>query len=161
MKNSIELQFYNTSHLVDLCSYSLNKKQLHFSALPVKALTKITERKIINAYPISILHQNTAIGFFVLDEGEDKFEFTSNSNALLLRSLSINPKFQGKGYGKQAMILLDKFVSTHFSHITELCLSVNIKNESAHQLYLDVGFIDMEKLKQGNYGPQYMMHKFI
>lgn len=161
MKKTIELQFYQASHFHDLSIYTLDENQLHFSALPAKALTKIAQRKIINAYPVSILHQNKAIGFFILDEGEDKFEFTSNSNALLLRSLSINPKFQGKGFGKQAMILLDEFVSTHFSHITELCLSVNIKNKSAYQLYLDVGFIDMEKLKQGNYGPQYMMHKFI
>ena len=90
--------------------YSLPKEQMRFTALPTETFERLKSRTDNYAKPITILLDNEPIGFFVLDYGEDKLELTNNKNSLLIRSLSINPVYQGKGYGKIAMNLVDYFV---------------------------------------------------
>ena len=101
------------------------------------------------------------IGFFVLDYGEDKLDLTKNENSLLLRSLSINPAFQGKGFGKIAMNLVDDFVKENFPTIDELVLAVNFLNKSAYDLYLKVGYIDDGSQREWHNGMQHLLRKKI
>ena len=84
---------------------------------------------------------------------------TDNENSLLVRSLSINPKHQGKGYGKIAMLLVDSFVKENFPTIDELVLAVNFKNKSAYNLYLKVGYTDDGSQREWLSGPQHLLKK--
>lgn len=158
MKN-IQLKFYNESHLETLISYTLSEEQTKFTALPFQAFERLKERTDNHAKPITIMLDNEPIGFFVLDYGEDKLEMTDNENSLLVRSLSINPKHQGKGYGKIAMNLVDRFIKENFPTIDELVLAVNFKNKAAYDLYLKVGYIDNGSQREWYNGSQHLLKK--
>ncbi len=97
----------------------------------------------------------------MLDYGDDKLEMTNNKNSLLVRSLSINPQYQGKGYGKVAMNLVDGFVKDNFPTIDELVLAVNFNNKSAYDLYLKVGYIDDGSQREWVNGMQHLLRKKI
>jgi len=108
---------------------------------------------------VTILQDEKPAGFFVLDFGEDKLDLTDNEKSVLLRSLSVNPDLQGKGIGKAAMQLVDRFVRENFPDCDEIVLAVNQKNISAYQIYLKTGYLHEGKSRMGRSGPQYLMHK--
>ncbi|WP_456271464.1 GNAT family N-acetyltransferase [Bacillus sp. AK031] len=146
----MKLEFFNENHQEDLNAFSLVEEQHQFTALPSEAL----EIKDENRFPIVMSDQGKAVGFFVLHKGEAIKEYTANSNALLLRAFSVNRIHQGKGFAKEAMILLPSFTFMHFPDTDEIVLAVNEKNLSARSLYLKSGFEDHGKKLMGRKGWQ-------
>ena len=54
----------------------------------------------------------------------------------------IDKKYQGNGYGKEAMKLAIDFIKTYPSGKTDYCwLSYEPENEVARKLYLSLGFL--------------------
>lgn len=160
--NDLVLKFHDSSHNEALLEYNLPEDQLRFTALPKNALDRIAAREDQLAKAISILADNRPIGFVVLDYGQDKFELTDHQNALMVRSFSINPFYQGKGYGKKAMQLLDEFVKEFYPSIQQLVLAVNFENKRAYQLYLSIGYQDLGKFRDGYHGDkQHLLTKII
>ncbi|WP_333661891.1 GNAT family N-acetyltransferase [Chishuiella changwenlii] len=155
----LQLRFYEQKHYNDLVNYSLPEEQLYFTALPLQVFERLEQREDDFAKAVTILLDEKPIGFFVLDFGEDKMDLTNNANSLLLRSLSINPKYQGEGYGKSAMLLMDSFVKEHYPIVEELVLAVNFKNKSAYNLYLKVGYIDDGSVREMEKGKQHLLRK--
>ncbi|CAD7801099.1 hypothetical protein CHRY9390_00728 [Chryseobacterium aquaeductus] len=156
-----ELKFYRPEDLSEL-DYVLDEIQSQFTATAKQTLVKIEDRNQSGdffAYPITIFHDEKVAGFFVLDFGNDKFEFTENPHSVLLRSLSVNPDFQRLGIGKSAMTEVDHFIREHFSECNEIVLAVNEKNISAFQLYLRTGYMSDGKMREGRCGPQFLMSK--
>lgn len=98
-----------------------------------------------------------ALWLFVLDLSDDKLEYTDNAKAVLLRSFSVNPRYQGKGIGKAAMLLVPAFVKQKFPGTDEIILSVNVSNAPAYALYLDCGFKQEERTVTGRSGLQYIL----
>ena len=96
-----------------------------------------------------------------MDFGIDKLDLTENENSTLLRSLSINPEYQGKGIGKTAMIVLSDFVKENFPECDEVVLAVNFNNKSAYDLYLKCGFKDEGKTREFKNGYQHLLSKRI
>lgn len=129
--------------------------------MPKATLEIIKEKNTGDKFPVTIFFQNKAVGFFVLDFGADKFELTENENSTLLRSLSINPDYQGKGIGKTSMIILSDFVKENFPDCDEVVLAVNFNNNSAYDLYLKCGFEDQGKKRQMSKGWQNLLSKKI
>ena len=160
-KDKIELKHLETKHLEALMNYSLPEDQINFTALPKLAFERLAERMDNLAHPITILLDDKPSGFFILDYGDDKIELTKNENSLLVRSLSINPVYQGLGYGKVAMKMMDDFVKEYFPTINELVLAVNFKNRSAYQLYLNVGYVDDGSQREWYNGKQHLLKKHI
>lgn len=157
----ISLKFYKEEDFPEL-DYVLDTIQSQFTATAKQTLEKIKERNLNKdflAYPVSIFDDGKAAGFFVIDFGKDKFEFTENNDSALIRSLSINPDFQGKGIGKQAMIEVDYFIKNHFPDCNEIVLAVNEANTLAFQLYIKTGYVYEGKVKEGRCGSQYQMSK--
>lgn len=157
----INLKFYRQEDLSDL-DYALDEAQAQFTATTKQALEKIEERNQKDdffAYPVSIVSDEQAVGFFVLDFGNDKYELTDNENSVLLRSLSVNPEFQGRGIGKRAMMEIDDFIKEHFKDCNEIVLAVNEKNTSAFQMYVKAGYSFEGKIREGRNGPQFIMFK--
>lgn len=113
-----------------------------------------------DAYKVVVLGDELcrAVGFFVLDFGQDKYRYTDNPNAVLLRSMSINPAFQGMGYAKNALNFkcLQEFCKTHISLCHEIVLGVNHANVSAQRLYEKVGFIRQARTVMGQKGEQWV-----
>ncbi|MGO4708796.1 GNAT family N-acetyltransferase [Chryseobacterium sp. 2TAF14] len=159
----VELQFFTPKDLSEL-NYELDEIQAQFSALPKQALERIEARNLNEdffAYPITVFYDEKIAGFCVLDFGNDKFELTDNQDSVLLRSLSVNPEFQGKGIGKSIMVVLDDFIKEHFKDCNEVVLSVNERNNFAFQIYLKVGYIYNGKKINGRSGPQLVMSKIL
>ncbi|WP_445431548.1 GNAT family N-acetyltransferase [Chryseobacterium indoltheticum] len=157
----VDLQFFEPKDLPEL-NYELDEIQAQFSALPQQALERIEARNQNDdffAYPITIFYDEKVAGFCVLDFGDDKLALTDNADSVLLRSLSINPEFQGIGIGKSVMIVLDHFIKEHFKDCNEVVLSVNERNDLAFQIYLKTGYIFEGKKIEGRSGPQFVMFK--
>jgi len=157
----VDLQFFEPKDLPEL-NYELDEIQAQFSALPKQALERIEARNQNDdffAYPITIFYDEKVAGFCVLDFGDDKLALTDNADSVLLRSLSINPEFQGIGIGKSVMIVLDQFIKEHFKDCNEIVLSVNERNNLAFQIYLKKGYIFEGKKIEGRSGPQFVMFK--
>lgn len=157
----VTLQFYKKEDFSAL-NYVLDDVQMRHTSTVDLALKRTRERienEIFTDYPITIFYNEKAVGFFILDFGKDKFELTQNENSILIRSLSINPKFQGQGIGKSAMFLVTDFIQTNFPNVNEIVLTVNVKNEIAHQIYVEVGFQFEGKTKEGRSGLQYVLCK--
>lgn len=157
----VDLQFFEPKDLPEL-NYKLEEIQAQFSALPQQALERIEARNQNDdffAYPITIFYDEKVAGFCVLDFGDDKLALTDNADSVLLRSLSINPEFQGIGIGKSVMIVLDHFIKEHFKDCNEIVLSVNERNDLAFQIYLKTGYIFDGKKIEGRSGHQFVMFK--
>ncbi|PWN64981.1 GNAT family N-acetyltransferase [Chryseobacterium phosphatilyticum] len=154
----INLQFFTQEDFSRL-NYALDENQSQFAATVERALLNIERREDNDAFPITIMKDNTPAGFFVLDFGEDKFELTDNKDSVLVRSLSVNPEMQGTGIGKGAMMKVDDFVRENFQNCNEIVLAVNQRNESAYHIYLENGYIYEGKTRIGRSGPQYLMYK--
>lgn len=154
----VKLNFFKREDLSEV-SYTLDEVQSKYTSTAEFALNRIKERNTGLEFPITIFEDEKAAGFFTLDFGEDKLDLTDNPNSTLLRSLSINPKFQGKGIGKASMIQIDDFVKENFKNCDEIVLAVNQNNTSAYDLYIKVGYKFDGKTRIGRSGPQRLMYK--
>ena len=137
----IELMTYNAYHYNDL-NYKLNEKQEKFTFTIDYCINKRKDLDSNFKKVVTILSDKKPVGFFILDIGKDKFSLKNNENALLLRSLSVNPNTQGQGIGKNAILQLPTFVKNNYKNINEIILSVHKYNIHANKLYLSVGFED-------------------
>ncbi|UNU73104.1 GNAT family N-acetyltransferase [Moraxella nasovis] len=92
----------------------------------------------------------------MLDFGQDKFCYTDNPNALLLRSMSVNPIYQG--YAKQALdkALLTAFCKAYVPKCDEIVLGVNHANVTAQKVYEKVGFKKCQRTYLGQAGVQFV-----
>jgi RimJ/RimL family protein N-acetyltransferase len=150
--NYIQLCHFLNEYVDVLNSFDLPKEQEQFTSLPIN-YQEVTDGQ----YRIVILCDNEPVGFFLLHSTDRVKEYSGNPKAMLLTSLSINHKNQGKGYAKQAMLLLKDFVESKFPNCNEIVLVVNHKNITAQLLYLKVGFQDTGERKMGPIGEQYIM----
>jgi hypothetical protein len=91
----VYLRFFIPEDLAGL-RYVLDEEQSLYTSTAEQALERIKERGDNLAFPVSIFEDGNQQAFLVLDFGADKFDITDNPNSVLLRSLSINPDFQGK-----------------------------------------------------------------
>ncbi|MFS0749422.1 GNAT family N-acetyltransferase [Oceanobacillus sp. 1P07AA] len=148
----VELHLFRDEFEDELKSFTLPDDQERFTALPDKILT-VTDGQ----YRVVILNQGTPVGFFILHCTERVQEYSNNPNAMLLTSLSINHKHQGKGYAKKGMLALERFIVSNFPDCNEIVLAVNHKNLPAQQLYKHVGFTDTGRRKIGAIGEQFIM----
>jgi hypothetical protein len=90
----VYLRFFIPEDLAGL-RYVLDEEQSLYTSTAEQALERIKERGDNLAFPVSIFEDETG-RLFCFDFGADKFDITDNPNSVLLRSLSINPDFQGK-----------------------------------------------------------------
>lgn len=143
--SNIVLERYEDRHTASLLSYQLPPDQALFTALPAKVFERIAARNAqgdFSGIPVSILSGEQPIGLFVLDSGADLNLWTENRHAVFLRSLSINPAFQGQGIGTLVMQYLPEFIAGHIPELSvnEIVLGVNRENKAAQKLYSRIGF---------------------
>lgn len=153
---NVALKFWNPSDQEILEKFHLTDEQLAFTLLPKVALKEATDDR--NRYPVVITRDEIPVGFFVLHCGRDISEYSPNPEVMLLRSLSVDSPYQGKGVAKRAMMLVPAFVELYFPDIREIVLAVNYRNTVAKKMYLESGFIDTGTTREGKSGPQYLLH---
>ncbi|GAA0134331.1 GNAT family N-acetyltransferase [Paenibacillus sp. YSY-4.3] len=156
MNNKVSLRLYLPSDKVPLERFELPEEQVLFSALPKDVLDEANRDEY--QYPVVITYEEIPAGFFILHEGPDIEEFTVNPDAMLLRSFSIDYRYQGQGLAKTAMLQLPEFMKSRFPGHNEVALAVNKRNKVAQAVYMAAGFQDKGKLIEGPIGPQHIYH---
>ena len=102
-----------------------------------------------NVFTFGIYKEDTPIGFLMIgfdvnsdDEGAPRI---AKGNYNIWR-LMIDKKFQGKGYGKEAIELALEFINTFPCGTAKYCwLSYESDNNVAQQLYKSVGFVETDE----------------
>lgn len=98
-------------------------------------------------YPLGIYHGERMIGF-VLYDYDESFPGWSMSRFM------IGKQFQGKGYGKQAV--LDFFTYFKARHNADnLYISVFLENNVARKMYSSVGFKELKEVEYVFLGKQF------
>lgn len=155
---SCRLAFFNSEWESIIRDFTLYKSQMGFVFLPSKALDFFQDE---NCFPVVILFDDEPVGFFVLHNSGEIYDFTENDNAIFLLAFSIDRNHQGKGYAKLAMNSLPKFVQHYFPQVGEIILTVNENNLAAKRLYEISGFIYKGKNKQGRSGIELGMNYLL
>ncbi|WP_158960832.1 GNAT family N-acetyltransferase [Myroides fluvii] len=155
----ITLVPYHPNYFEALTSYDLDEQQAAFALTPKYILTNptIMSNKLRTQY--CILYQQEPVGFFSLDVSDDRLLYTTNTQSILLRALSIMPQFQGRGIAKAALLQLPDLIHKHYVDIQELVFGVNYENTNAYHLYIKTGYCDSGRTYQGVKGPQHCMFK--
>lgn len=90
-------------------------------------------------YTLGIYYVETMIGFILYDY-DDTFPGWSMSRFM------IGKQYQGKGYGKQAVLeFIDYFKTKH--NADKLYISVSLKNTVARKMYPSVGFVEIKEIE--------------
>jgi GNAT superfamily N-acetyltransferase len=149
------LRKYNEAFSALIQDYQLTEQQLIYTGTPELPLKIALTNPFI--HPIIGVEGKQLTNFFVLDEGKDVHLYTSNQQALLLRTFSTDARYQGRGYAKQVLQLLPVFVQEHFPKANELVLAVNQRNLPAQKLYERSGFCYTNRHVAGPAGEQLVM----
>lgn len=155
----LQLVLYNEKHFEAL-NYKLFPEQAKFTS----SIDQCKKDGVFSDFQkavITIMYNDKPIGFFILDTGAAKTKLTDNKFAILLRSFSINPTYQGKGLGKKAVLLITDLLRQKYPETNEIVLSVNVRNINAYNTYLNTGFVDTEKYVEGIMGQQHILSKKI
>ncbi|WEG15104.1 GNAT family N-acetyltransferase [Alkalihalophilus pseudofirmus] len=150
--NELELKLISDKGMEGFYSFHLPKDQEMYTSLPDN-YKEVKEGQ----YRIGIYYKGEPVGFFLLHSTDRVKEYTSNPLSMLLTAFSITEDKQGKGYAKQAMLLLKTFISEEFPYYNEVVLAVNHKNLAAQSLYKKAGFYDTGSRKIGPIGEQYIL----
>ena len=84
------------------------------------------------AYPFAIYNDDEMVGFVMMG-------FYKPKGVYNIWRFMIDERFQGKGYGKQALLLAIEYLRDKYN-VTEIFLSFAPGNTVAEKLYTDVGF---------------------
>lgn len=150
------IRLYQPSDQQAVDHYYLREDAKAFTGSPKEALDNATRQ--VGYTPFLCFAGKDLVVCFVLDSGEDKFIYTSEEASLLLRSFSVDSRYEGQGHGKAVLAQLPDLVRQHFPSVKEVVLGVNVKNERATNFYARYGFSDTGCIHQGPKGPQLIFH---
>ena len=134
----------------EIIGMDINESQYPFVANNVESLADayiaITSGEAY-AYPFAIYDDDTPVGFLMLGYNEAALEGPeapeSLRNNYSLWRLMIDKRYQGKGFGREAVRLALEFIRTWPHGKAEYCvLSYEPENEVAKKLYASFGFVE-------------------
>ena len=107
-------------------------------------------------FPFGIYKGKKPVGFIMItyDVGEDDGEEPSAEwflrNSYLIWRFMIDKKYQGKGYGREALKLALDYIRTFPVGEAKYCwLSYEPENETARNLYRSCGFEEVKEMPKG------------
>ena len=144
----LSLQRIDGRNVWDILKLKVSEDQQSFVAGNEVSLIEAYIAKAENAqiFPFGIYHDGVPVGFLMIgfgtDSSWDKAPAIAQNNDDL-RRLMIDAKFQGRGYGKEALNLALEFIRTFPCGKAEYCwLSYEPKNKVAQDLYRSQGFVE-------------------
>ena len=147
----LELKKINRNNIGEILELEVFDNQKSFVATNnssiIEAYIEITDNN--DVFTFGIYNDDIPIGFLMIgfnvnsdDEGAQRI---AKENYNIWR-LMIDKKFQGKGFGKEAMDLAIEFVNTFPCGKAKYCwLSYESENNLARQLYKSVGFVETDE----------------
>ena len=133
----MEFRGIDRSNYWDCIALTIDNSQEGFVADNKQSLVEAAYED--GLYTLGIYHEETMVGF-VLYDYDDTFPGWSMSRFM------IGKQFQGKGYGKQAVLaFLDYFKGKH--NADRLYISVSLDNTVARNLYSSIGFVEIKEVE--------------
>ena len=133
----MEFREIDRSNYWDCIALTIDNSQEGFVADNKQSLVEAAYED--GLYTLGIYHEETMVGF-VLYDYDDTFPGWSMSRFM------IGKQFQGKGYGKQAVLaFLDYFKGKHDAD--RLYISVSLDNTVARNLYSSIGFVEIKEVE--------------
>ena len=147
----LKLKKINRNNIGEILKLEVFDNQKSFVATNnssiIEAYIAITENN--HLFTFGIYKDETAIGFlmigFDVNSDDESAPEIAKGNYNIWR-LMIDKKFQGKGFGKEAMDLALEFINAFPCGTAKYCwLSYESDNDVARQLYKSVGFVETEE----------------
>ncbi|WP_204171603.1 GNAT family N-acetyltransferase [Staphylococcus sp. GDY8P100P] len=150
---NITVQPFEEQYRTKLYDFELSERQQIYSSLPKTVLDDAIkdEDRIAN---IVLNEQNKVIGFFVLHQYYQHEGYDTPKKVVYVRSLSINEKYQGNGYGTEIMMFLPQYVQYLFPEFNHLYLVVDAENKGAWNVYERAGFMHTATKEEGPIGKE-------
>ena len=150
---NITVQPFEEQYRTKLYDFELSERQQIYSSLPKTVLDDAIkdEDRIAN---IVLNEQNKVIGFFVLHQYYQHEGYDAPKKVVYVRSLSINEKYQGNGYGTKIMMFLPQYVQYLFPEFNHLYLVVDAENKGAWNVYERAGFMHTATKEEGPIGKE-------
>ncbi|MBK8550723.1 MAG: GNAT family N-acetyltransferase [Ignavibacteria bacterium] len=138
----IELRDITKDNYRESVKLKVKNGQEEFVALNVFS---IAQSKFYSSWkPTAVYSDEEMVGFLMY--GED--DVNEGDGTIWIIRLMIDEKYQGKGYGKEAMIKLIEHIKNNYEQ-EEVFVSFVPANEGAKILYESLGFIDTGRIEEG------------
>lgn len=121
----------------DCISLKVDDSQQYFVADNARSLVEASFEE--GLYTLGIYRNEEMIGFILYDYDET-FPGWSMSRFMIGR------QYQGKGYGKQAVIEFLEYFKDHHN-ANEIYISVSLDNTVARKMYSDIGFEEIQEIE--------------
>ena len=146
---NITVQPFEEQYRTKLYDFELSERQQIYSSLPKTVLDDAIkdEDRIANI----VLNEQ---GFFVLHQYYQHEGYDTHKKVVYVRSLSINEKYQGNGYGTKIMMFLPQYVQYLFPEFNHLYLVVDAENKGAWNVYERAGFMHTATKEEGPIGKE-------
>lgn len=133
----MEFRKIDKSNYWDCIELTVDDSQVDFVADNKQSLVEAAYED--GLYVLGIYQDNTMVGFLLYDYDET---FPGWS----LSRFMIGKQFQGKGYGKQAVLeFFSYFKKNHGAD--KLFISVSLENAIARKMYSDIGFKEIKEVE--------------
>ncbi len=145
----IHLEKANQDNVWDLLKLRVRPEQQNFVADNTESVVEAYLSLSVGgcAFPFGIFDGDTPVGFLMIGFGTENDRWVGepqvNQGNYSLWRLMIDEKYQGRGYGKQAVQLALDFIKTFPCGPAEACwVSFEPENEKAKALYHSFGFVE-------------------
>ncbi|MBU5292267.1 GNAT family N-acetyltransferase [Staphylococcus capitis] len=149
----ITVQVFEEKYHEAVNEFKLSERQQIYSSLPKTVLDDALndENRVAN---IAMNQEGQVVGFFVLHQYYQHEGYDTPENVVYVRSLSVNEKYQGHGYGTKMMMFLPQYVQELFPDFNHLYLVVDAENNGAWNVYERAGFMHTATKEEGPIGKE-------
>jgi len=149
----ITVQVFEEKYREAVNEFNLSERQQIYSSLPKSVLDDALndENRVAN---IAMNQEGQVVGFFVLHQYYQHEGYDTPENVVYVRSLSVNEKYQGHGYGTKMMMFLPQYVQELFPDFNHLYLVVDAENKGAWNVYERAGFMHTATKEEGPIGKE-------
>ncbi len=154
MPNELVVRPFVENDYLAITTYCLPEEQAIYTSLPIDVIK--TFEKDSDNQPFVIYLERDLIGCFALHTNGNAY--TKNKNAILLKSFSIDARYQQKGLAYQSLKALPEIIKHHFPEKKEIILTVHHTNTPAINLYRKADFIDFGHKFEGEFGEEWILH---
>ncbi|MBR5059181.1 MAG: GNAT family N-acetyltransferase [Clostridia bacterium] len=160
-ERSIHLEKVTYDNVRSVCRLRVAKDQKGFVARNDESLIEAYLTLSVGdpVFPFAILRGETVVGFIMIDFDDDwegygheawlcsgDYKFYKGKSFYYIWRFMIDKKYQGRGYGKEALKLALDFIRTFPCGAAEYCvLSYEPSNEAAKKLYSSFGFVELNE----------------
>ena len=146
----IELRKITDDNLVECIKLEPKEEQKSYVGSNISSLAEayvaLTNNECI-PMPYAIYDNDIMVGFIMLSYNEAE-ENADDENAYWVWRLMIDKRYQGKGYGKEAMVGALKLIRTfQYGKSSVVFLSYDPENVVAKTLYASCGFVETGKIE--------------